>query len=89
MSRGSTNTIHSTVATGSKTLRPPTDRLPQGLPSTLTLRADLQAMPLAAPHDASEAWNTWDEVVGRIKWVLDTLSPVAGVRVIFVLCFLD
>ena len=29
--------------------------------------------------------NTWEGVVGRIKWVMDTLSPVAGVRVIFVI----
>jgi hypothetical protein len=29
--------------------------------------------------------STWEGVVGRIKWVMDTLSPVAGVRVIFVL----
>ena len=27
--------------------------------------------------------NSWEGVVGRIKWVMDTLSPVAGVRVIF------
>ena len=27
--------------------------------------------------------NTWEGVVGRIKWLMDTLSPVAGVRVIF------
>ena len=33
--------------------------------------------------------NTWEGVVGRIKWVMDTLSPVAGVRVIFVLPFLQ
>jgi hypothetical protein len=32
--------------------------------------------------------NTWEGVVGRIKWVMDTLSPVAGVRVIFVSPFL-
>ena len=25
--------------------------------------------------------NAWEGVVGRIKWVLDTLSPVAGVRI--------
>jgi hypothetical protein len=29
--------------------------------------------------------NTWEGVVGRIKWVMNTLSPVAGVRVIFVI----
>jgi hypothetical protein len=33
--------------------------------------------------------NTWEGVVGRIKWVMNTLSPVAGVRVIFVLPFLQ
>lgn len=29
--------------------------------------------------------NSWGDVVGRIKWVMDTLAPIAGVRVIFVL----
>ena len=29
--------------------------------------------------------NSLEGVVGRIKWVMDTLSPVAGVRVTFVL----
>ena len=33
--------------------------------------------------------NTWEGVVGRIKWVMDTLSPVAGVRVTFLLPFLQ
>ena len=33
--------------------------------------------------------NSWEGVVGRIKWVMDTLSPVAGVRVKFVLPFLQ
>jgi hypothetical protein len=33
--------------------------------------------------------DTWEGVVGRIKWLMDTLSPVAGVRVIFVSPFLD
>jgi hypothetical protein len=28
--------------------------------------------------------DTWEGVVGRIKWLMDTLSPLAGVRVIFV-----
>jgi hypothetical protein len=26
--------------------------------------------------------NTWQGAVGRIKWVMDTLGPIAGVRVI-------
>ncbi len=33
--------------------------------------------------------NTWEGAVGKIKWVMDTLSPVAEVRVIFVLPILD
>ena len=28
--------------------------------------------------------DTWEGVVGRIKWLMNTLSPVAGVCVIFV-----
>ena len=32
--------------------------------------------------------NTWEGVVGRIKWLMDTLSPVAGVRLIFILYIL-
>jgi hypothetical protein len=26
--------------------------------------------------------NTWQGAVGRIKWVMDTLSPIAEVRAI-------
>ncbi len=33
--------------------------------------------------------NTWEGAVGKIKWVMDTLSPVSEVRVIFVLHILD
>ena len=33
--------------------------------------------------------DTWEGVVGRIKWVMDTVSPVAGVRGIFVSPLLD
>ena len=36
-----------------------------------------------------EGSDTWEGVVGRIKWLMDTLSPVAGVRVIFVSPVLD
>jgi hypothetical protein len=28
--------------------------------------------------------DTWEGVVRRVKWLMDTLSPVAGVRVMFV-----
>ena len=33
--------------------------------------------------------DTWEGVVGRIKWLMDALSPVAGVRVLFLVCFPD
>ncbi len=33
--------------------------------------------------------NTWEGAVGKIKWVMDTLSPVSEVRVMFVLPILD
>ena len=39
-----------------------------------------------ALHDAKEAMmtvdlsTTWEGALERVKWVMDTLSPVAGVR---------
>jgi hypothetical protein len=37
--------------------------------------------------DESMKWidgsNTWERAVGRIKWVMDTLGPIAEVRVMF------
>ena len=41
-------------------------------------RAD-GSMKRIVPIDRS---NTWERVVGRIKWVMDTLGPIAEVRVI-------
>jgi len=47
--------------------------------------------PLSAMHRADESVkrivptdrsNTWERAVGRIKWVMDTLGPIAEVRVI-------
>ena len=29
-----------------------------------------------------ERLNTWKDAVGRVKWVMDTLSPITEVRVI-------
>jgi hypothetical protein len=37
------------------------------------------AMKRIVPIDRS---NTWERAVGRIKWVMDTLGPIAGVRII-------
>jgi hypothetical protein len=41
-------------------------------------RAD-ESMKQIVPVDRS---NTWERAVGRIKWVMDTLGPIAEVRVI-------
>jgi hypothetical protein len=41
-------------------------------------RAD-EAMGRIVPIDRS---NTWESAVGRIKWVMDTLGPIAGVGLI-------
>ena len=47
-------------------------------PHLALLRAD-EAMKRIVPIDGS---NTWEKAVGRIKWVMDTLGPIAEVRVI-------
>ena len=86
MTEASTNTTRSTVAIGSETLSPPTDRLPSTpmLPAT-----DRQAgmSPLEnALRDTKEVMatinltRTWEGGVARLKWVMDALSPVAEVR---------
>jgi hypothetical protein len=47
-------------------------------PHLALLLAD-ESMKRIVPIDGS---NTWEKAVGRIKWVMDTLGPIAGVRVI-------
>ena len=37
-----------------------------------------EAMKRIVPIDGS---NTWERAVGRMKWVMDTLSPIAEVRI--------
>ncbi len=83
-----TNIPRSTVVTGSETLSPPTDRLPSEM-STLMPPADARAGMLPAEnalHDADKVMttinlsNTREGVLERIKWVMDTVSPVTEVR---------
>ena len=81
-----TNTIRSTVATGSENLSPPTDHLPSApMPPAADRRAGMSPAKNAL-HDADEAMmsinlsKTWEGALERIKWVMDTLSPVAEVR---------
>ncbi|KAI9437569.1 hypothetical protein H4582DRAFT_284019 [Lactarius indigo] len=86
----STKSTRSTVATGSETLSPPTDRLPSEMNTPITPAADLWGVSLAgsALHGTGEAIatinlsNKWEGALGRIKWVMDTVSPVAEVRYI-------
>ncbi|KAH9026560.1 hypothetical protein EDB84DRAFT_338491 [Lactarius hengduanensis] len=81
----STNPTRSTITTGSETLSPPTDRLPSEM-STSMPAADRRGVSSAesALHSADEAMETrinvsnkWEGALGRIKWVMDTVSPVA------------
>ena len=89
MAQGSTNTTRSTVATGFETLLPPMDRLPSEMGALVPPATDLRAGMSPAKnalHVADEdittinLSKTWEGALGRIKWVMDTLGPVAGVR---------
>ena len=83
------NTTRSAVATGPETLSPLTDRLPSEISALMPLATDRwEGMSSAenALHDAKEVLTainlskTWEGALARIKWVMDTLSPVAEVR---------
>ena len=76
-------------ATGSDILSPPTDRLPGEMSTPMPSAADRRVgMPPVedALQGAKEAMTTidlsktWEGALERVKWVMDTLSPVAGVR---------
>jgi hypothetical protein len=82
----SANTARSTVDIGSETLSPPTDRLPS---TPMLAAADQRAgmSPAETALNRADAAmttintsKTWGVALERIKWVMDTLSPVAGVR---------
>ena len=45
----------------------------------LALHRAGESMKRIVPIDGS---NTWEKAIGRIKWVMDTLGPIAEVRVI-------
>ena len=84
-----TNATRSTVAADSETLSPPTDRLPSEMSVLMPPVIDRwTGMSPAenALHDAEEVMatinvsKTWEGALERIKWVMDTLSPVAEVR---------
>ncbi len=74
---------HLPVETGTTTPHDQAEMLPTEDP-LITLRHADEAMKLI---DRS---NTWESAVGRIKWVMDMLGPIAEVRVIsFCLSFTE
>jgi hypothetical protein len=85
VAQDSIKTTPSVVATAPESLSPPTDHVPI---ETSILTPPVQASMSAenALRDADEATkainltSTWEGAVARIKWVMDTVSPVAGVR---------
>ena len=88
-------------STAPEPLLPPPDHLPidTGTPMPHGQAEMLPTEdPLVALHRADEAMrpidrigrsNTWEVAVGRIKWVMDTLGPIAEVRVMSFLLILD
>ncbi len=98
VARDSTKTTRLIIATGSETLSHPTDHLPSEVSTRMSPAADGRAgMSTAesALHYADEAmmtinlWNTREGALERIKWVMDTVSPVAEVRATSFLRILD
>ncbi|KAH9024759.1 hypothetical protein EDB85DRAFT_252379 [Lactarius pseudohatsudake] len=75
----------SAITTGSETLSPPTGRLPSEMNTPIPSASDRRGLsPVESALDgAGEATatmnlsNKWEGAVGRIKWVMDTVSPVA------------
>ena len=57
--------------------------------TSLTEKAQIGLNHADEPEKLIDQSDTWEGVIGRIKWLMDTLSPVAGVCVIFVLPVLD
>ena len=83
------NTTRSSVATGSETLSPLKDRPPSEISAVIPPATDRQEGMTSAEnalHAAKEVIatinlsKTWEGALARIKWVMDTLSPVAEVR---------
>ncbi|KAH9020855.1 hypothetical protein EDB85DRAFT_507418 [Lactarius pseudohatsudake] len=78
----------SAITTGSETLLPPTDRLPSEMNTPTPPAAERGGVSatVSALHNVDEAVatinlsNKWEGALGRIEWVMDTVSPVAGLH---------
>ena len=96
MAQGSMTSIRSTIAAGFKTPSYPKDHLPGEVTTSVPPAADGRMSPAKnALRNADEAMttinlsNTWEGALERIKWVMDTVSPVAEVRAMSFLPILD
>ena len=85
------------IAITPEPLSPPTDHFPIETSTIIPPERDVQAAMSPAKdalQDADEATkaidltSTWEGAVERIKWVMDTVSPVAGVRHIAISLYL-
>ena len=87
MVQDSTNVHRSTIATDSDTIPPPTGHLPDPpMPAAADRRAGMPTVEDAldgakeAMTAVSNLSDTWEGALSRLKWVMDTVSPVAEVR---------
>ncbi len=89
MAQDSTRSTRSTVVAGFETLSSSKDHLPGEITTSMPPAADGSAGMSPAENalrNVDEAMttislsNTWEGALERIKWVMDTVSPVAEVR---------
>ena len=96
-SQDSTRTTSFVAAAAPELRSPPTAEAPVTTSTPIPPVPDIQAMSLAenALRDADETTkainltSAWESTVERIKWLIDTVSPVAGVRAMSSYLFLD
>jgi|SRR6266702_1121021 len=101
MAQNSIETTPFVIATAPDRLSPPTDHVPIETSTSISPAPDVRAAMSPAEnalHDADEATkainllSTWEGVVARIQWVMDTVSPAAEVRhsaMSFALCLTE
>jgi hypothetical protein len=86
-----------TAAPASKPLSASTDNLPvqSDAPAPPTTDCEAEILPAEkALNDADDAMNTmdlynsWENALGRIRWVMETVDPVAGVRTLSLAYFM-
>ena len=89
IAQDSVEATSSVVTTAPESLSPPADHVPVETSISIPPVPDVQASMSPAEnalHNAVKATkainltSTWQGAVERIKWVMDTVSPVAGVR---------